>query len=124
MDYLESLNFRGSPTDPDNQVLAWPRYGVTFDGRTIARDVIPNRLKNAQAQLAIEQANGISIFASTNTGTGEAFVKREKVDVIETEFATPKETGATALDIASMPAVDALLRGLVKGLGPLFAYRG
>lgn len=125
MDYLESLNYKGTRTSPDVQPLAWPRADVTFDGRTFADNVIPQQLKNAQAQLAIELSNGVAIFASSGASSGGAkFVKREKVDVIETEYATPKETGEESLAVASMPAVDALLRGLVKGFGPLFAYRG
>lgn len=126
MDYLESLSYKGVRTEPDVQELSWPRYGVTFDGVTILDTVIPNRLKHAQAQLAIELFNGVVIFASSGASAGSdvKFVKRKKVDVLETEYATPKETGETLLAVASMPAVNALLRGLLKGFGPLYAYRG
>lgn len=126
MDYLESLSYKGSRTDPDNQLLAWPRYGVTFDGRTFDDDVIPTQLKNAQAQLVIELFNGVVIFSSSGASSGgtEKFVKKEKVDVIEVEYATPKEVGEELLEVASMSAVNALLRGLLKGFGSLYAYRG
>lgn len=126
MDYLETLNYKGVRTNPAEQELAWPRTGVIMDGIEFDGDVIPARLRNAQAQLVIEQTNGVAIFASTGASAegGEKFVKREKVDVIETEYATPKELGTELLSIAKMPAVDALLRGLIKSLGPLFAYRG
>lgn len=126
MDYLESLSYKGTRTDPDEQSLAWPRTGVTFDGRTFGDNVIPTQLKSAQGQLAIELTNGVIIFSSTgaSSGSAEKFVKREKVDVLETEYATPKEVGEELLAVASMPAVQALLRGLLKGLGPLYAYRG
>lgn len=126
MDYLESLNYKGVRTEPDEQLLSWPRTGVTFDGRTFGDRVIPNQLKSAQAQLAIEQFNGVSIFASSSAsnGAGELAVKKEVVDVIETEFFSPKDMGQEILAVAQMPAVSALLRGLLKGFGPLFAYRG
>lgn len=126
MDYIESLSYKGTRTDPDNQALSWPRIGVTADGRTYGSNMIPTQLKNAQAQLVIELFNGVVIFASSgaSSGSAEKFVKREKVDVLETEYATPKEVGQEFLAVASMPAVDALLRGLLKGLGPLYAYRG
>lgn len=47
MDYLESLNYKGVRTDPDKQLLSWPRTGVTFDGRTFGAHVIPAQLKSA-----------------------------------------------------------------------------
>lgn len=126
MDYLESLSYKGTRTEPDDQLLAWPRTGVTFDGRTFGPHTIPNQLKSAQAQLIIEQFNGVVIFSSSSATTGgeDLGVKREKVDVIETEFFSPEESGQMFLAVAEMPAVAALLRGLLKGLGPLFAYRG
>lgn len=126
MAYLESLNYKGTRTKPDDQALAWPRTGVSFDGRTFGPNTIPPQLKYAQAQLAIELFNGVVIFASSgaSSGSDEKFVKKEKVDVIETEYATPKEVGEEFLAVAVMPAVQALLRGLLKGFGPLFAYRG
>src|SRR3546814_1420651 len=67
MDYLESLSYKGLRTDPDVQSLAWPRTGVTFDGRTFGPNTIPPQLKNAQAQLVIELFNGVIIFASTRS---------------------------------------------------------
>ena len=126
MDYLESLNYKGTRTDPDEQLLAWPRVGVTFDGRTFGDHVIPQKLKSAQAQLTVEQTNGIEIFASSGASTTapEAGIKKEVVDVIETEFFSPKDMGYEFIAIASMPAVTALLRGLLRGFGQLFAYRG
>src|SRR3546814_742192 len=126
MDYLESLSYKGLRTDPDVQSLAWPRTGVTFDGRTFGPNTIPPQLKNAQAQLVIELFNGVIIFASTaaSSGGGELAVKKEVVDVIETEFFSPKDMGQEIVAVAQMPAVAALLRGLLKGFGPLFAYRG
>lgn len=126
MDYLESLSYKGVRTDPDEQLLAWPRTGVTFDGRAFGPNTIPPQLKSAQAQLVIELTNGVVIFASSGASSGstEKFVKKEKVDVIETEYATPKEVGEEFLAVAEMPAVSALLRGLLKGFGQLFAYRG
>lgn len=125
MDYLESLRYRGRRTEPDEQLLAWPRSGVCYDGVAIGSNIIPARLKAAQSQLVIELFNGVVIFSSSGaSSTGGEFIKKEKVDVLETEYATPKETGEVLLSVASMPAVDALLRGLLATVGPLFAYRG
>lgn len=126
MDYLESLRYKGVRTNPEEQVLAWPRYNVIYDGHTFDPDLVPTRVKNAQAQLVIELFNGVMIFSSSSATTeaGAKFVKRKKVDVLETEYATPKELGTTFVAVASMPSVDALLRGLLRGFEPLYAYRG
>lgn len=125
VDYLESLSYKGTRVAPDAQSLAWPRTGVTFDGHTFGGNVIPNQLKSAQAQLVIELSQGVVLFSSSSAGGGaDKFVKKEKVDVIEVEYATPKEIGEESLAVASLPAVSALLRGLLKGFGPLYTYRG
>lgn len=126
MDYLESLSYKGYRTSPDDQELAWPRSDVVFDGRTYNANSIPNKLKHAQAQLVIELFNGVSFYSSTtaNSSGGELAVKKEKVDVIETEFFSPSDMGQQVTAVAEMPAVSALLRGLLKKIGPLYAYRG
>lgn len=124
MAYLESLSYKGRPSYPDDQALAWPRYGVTYDYRTIDYDVIPLQLTNAQSQLVIEQFNGVALWASYGASDGtEKFVKKEKVDVLETEYATPKEMGEIA-QVASMPLVASLLRPLLRPMMTLKAYRG
>lgn len=126
MDYLESLRYKGSPTDPETQVLSWPRCGVYYDSRTIASGVIPDRLKNAQSQLVIELTNGVVLWANVSASDGSAkFVKREKVDVIETEFATPQEmAGQGAVLTATLTTVTTLLSPLLKAAMQLKAYRG
>lgn len=82
MDFLElqESRFQGSRVSGD-QALAWPRYGVTLNGFTVADDSIPTTLKNALCQLAVD-ANSLDLMPN---GTGRSII-RQKVDVIETEY--------------------------------------
>lgn len=99
MDYIESLEprFKGSRTST-TQALAWPRSGVIVNGAALGSDVIPSQLKQAQARLAFD-AQTLDLMP---TSSGRA-VKRQKVDVIETEYmdgesavAQPQLTAAMA----------------------------
>jgi hypothetical protein len=67
------------------QVLSWPRYTTAYDN-----DVIPEPLKKATAELALDALSGP---LSPNL-TSEPQVKREKVDVLEVEYfeARPRAT--------------------------------
>lgn len=109
-DYLESLSYiyyRATTT----QALSWPRkrcFDTDFTGY-----VLPDKLKAAQMQLVIEQKNGVVLMPSTPGGIDGQFVIREKVDVIETAYSEKIGT----LSTPTMPAVDALLRGLVTPSG-------
>lgn len=91
MDYLESLRaeFQGYKVSPGVQALQWPRTGVQIDGWDFPIDAIPNELKFAQIQLAIESASGTDLMP---TGDGREVI-RKKVDVLETEWA-PGSGGA------------------------------
>lgn len=90
-DKLETYTFKGSKTDP-LQTLAWPRAEVYVEDATepLADDSIPDRLKQAQCQFAVESANGTDLQP---TGDGREVVM-EKVDVLETKYA---ERGAGAV---------------------------
>ncbi len=83
MDFLESFRarFTGSKADAA-QALQWPRTGATLDGVLLEDDVIPAELKSALFQLTVD-AQTLDLQP---TGTGRE-VLREKVDVIETEYA-------------------------------------
>ena len=132
-DYLENLRnqFAGIPTYSGSQYLSWPRSYVRIDFVFLSNTVIPGQLKKAQAQLCVEQMQGISLQPSiASVGTGSIpdgpngpvkgadgrFVKRKKVDVLETEWS---ETIAT-YESPSMPAVEAFLRSLLTSGGQFF----
>lgn len=131
MDYLESFRskYQGRKTwprpdmdvsHPDAQALQWPRTGVVLDcDYNLPDNVIPQELKQAQMQAAIEVFNGLVLMPSTDGRV----VKREKVDVIETEYMTADETGGGAVGSPSFPALEALLEPLFNACGGGFFLR-
>lgn len=122
MDYLEAQRalYQGRKTYPGVQALQWPRTGVVLDCHyELPDNVIPQELKNAQSQLCIELFNGIELLPSSDG----RYVKREKVDVIETEFMTPGDLGAGVSQSPSSTAVDALLQPLFNACGGGYSLR-
>lgn len=117
MDYIEALRskFQGSKTYTDPaQALQWPRSGVLIDCTAFPDDSIPVELKKAQAQLVIEQLEMPDLSPSTD---GYA-VAKEKVDVIEVEYASGRLSGsATSVATPSYPKVDAYLDPLIYCCG-------
>ena len=80
-DYLEALDYKGEPANPP-QDAAFPRRNLYIQGVLFSDSQIPFKLKQAQSQLAFEATN----FDLQPTGDGREVVK-EKVDVIEVEYA-------------------------------------
>lgn len=79
----EAMNawpWRGAKATPE-QPLAWPRRGV--DG--VGRDAVPLAVKQAQCALAIEIHRDDLAPPEARRGP----VVREKVDVLEVDYATP-----------------------------------
>lgn len=104
-DYLDATyeaQFKGLRAS-STQALAWPREGVTVDGVEILPTIIPTRLKHAQMQLALKASAGELLADETQT------VQREKVDVIEVEYARGS-VGGTLYTFVSR-----LLAPLVRG---------
>jgi len=123
MDYLEAQRSRyqgrktwpvGTVAHPAAQALQWPRTGVIIDcDYALPDNVIPTELKNAQMQLGMEVFSGLVLMPSSDGRV----VKREKVDVIETEYMTGQDLGAGGSMGPSFPAVDALLEPLFNACG-------
>lgn len=123
MDYLEAQRARyqgrktwpvGTVEHPAAQALQWPRTGVIIDcDYALPNNVIPTELKNAQMQLSMEVFSGMVLMPSSDGRV----VKREKVDVIETEYMTGQDLGASGSLGPSFPAVDALLEPLFNACG-------
>lgn len=110
-DKLETYRYKGTKTDSE-QPLLWPRQNVYVDDGDeypLGSDVIPNRLKNAQCQLAAESAAGANLQP---TGTGREIVK-EKADVLEVQYAP---TGSGTVTPQFNKAED-LLSPLLKSGG-------
>jgi hypothetical protein len=109
MDYIESKRnrFQGLKVS-ELQCLQFPRNYLVIDGYSIASNVIPKELKNALAQLVIEQFNGVNILPTIT----EAPIKKETVGPLSTEYAV----NPGDLSSLSITAVDNLLEPLFKNV--------
>lgn len=96
--------FKGVKTDQD-QALSFPRYGVTnLDGYSYLNTELPQRLKDATAELALSLlAGGISAFSDPSTG-----IRKVKAGAVEVEFDKDDRVETITDD------VSALLSHLVK----------
>jgi hypothetical protein len=106
MDFIEAYrgDFQGIKTSATNP-LQWPRTGVTLDGYPLAADSIPQVLKDAQAQLAVEAQNADLM----PTGTGREVVM-ERVDVVQVQYAESGNTNPQPI----FTKAEALLKPLFK----------
>lgn len=92
MDYLWSLCYKGDMVDP-MQTTPFPRSGlIAGDTAEGFEYQIPVGMKNAQLQLSLDAASGITLTASANP-SGD--LKHSKVGPIEREFF---EAGTLTLD--------------------------
>lgn len=115
--WVDSHEFVGQMTDPD-QALSWPRAFIgSIDGRVIASNEIPREIKEACMEAALREVQGNPLFVDHDGGS----IRREMKQVgdlrKETEFANPRQAGKT------FQAIKALLkpylqisRGLQRGL--------
>lgn len=122
-DYIELYRskFKGVPTY-DDQSLSWPRKGVIIGNVKVADNVIPRELKQIACMLVIEANNGPLVVSNS----GDAFVKKEKIGPIETEYSESVYLAGAAVGGfgTSFPAVDALLADLLaSGAGRLRTLR-
>ena len=110
MDYVEAYRarFQGSKVEAA-QPVQWPRINVEIDGFSFPSDEIPIDLKNAQLQAGLE-VNSLDDLSPTQTES----IKKEKVDVLETEYFSPQEG---AISSPNYPKVDAYLDALLKNGG-------
>jgi len=88
MDYIESRRFSGAKTDSE-QPLEFPRNGGEY---------VPGSIKKVQLVIACLIDSGVDMFSPI-----ERAIKKEKVDVLETEYQT------NATEYVRYPEVEALL---------------
>lgn len=84
-DYLENLRdrFKGVKTAAANP-LQFPRADLYIDGFSVGSTEIPQELKNAQIQLALDAQTVDLLPNELVSDKGDR--KKEKVDVIEVEY--------------------------------------
>jgi len=125
-DWLNGKRGQFKGTKTYSTPMVFPRSGMYIDGATTEYPVttVPPEIKAAQIQLVIAQQAGIALD-SPSVG-GVLPIIREKVDVLETEYATPAMMGAmtsTAWLTDDMPAVDALLAPFLSVLSGFRVFR-
>lgn len=98
------------------QELPFPRCGLRVNGWYIEPTTIPRQAVSLQAQLVIDQKNGVDIMP-TSSG---AVKSRVKVGPIETDYLVSVGMDGRTPDLA---AANALLQTLTGGGGRLFTER-
>lgn len=105
-DYRCWFEFPGIKTGGLMQEREWPRTGVTG----VPDDLVPPAVEQATYEAAAREANTPgSLRPDVNPAT---VVKREKVDVLEVEYAVGT-TGQGALSLPTIPVIDSLLASLL-----------
>jgi hypothetical protein len=122
-DYIDALygqRFRGEPAGGMDQERAWPRVNATFWKAPVPADAIPRNVVLASYHAALHEAQNPGSLAVAATAVGA--VKREKIDVLETEYF--QGSGDVAADATvRLSAVEGLLapflvpEGQGSGLG-------
>ena len=99
--------WRGLMTNPDTQAMEWPRWAVDDSrGRRYDSDEIPQRLKDAQAELANQ--NRVTSLDVIVTGRQ---VTSESLDVLSVEYTR------YGTDTKIFPWIDDLVAPLTSGGG-------
>lgn len=101
------------------QTLPYPRTGVEIGVYIVGNNEIPETLKRAQMQIALEVLSGVDIMP---TKQATAFQTRRKLGPLETEFS--EAVALQGFVFPLMPLVGAALAPLlVNGSGSTRAYR-
>ena len=107
--YIDQAYFWMGWKTTDAQALEWPRFiDGLVDNYTVPSDAIPQKIKDAQMEMAFLIQGGTTPLITLSGGA--IIRKREKVDVIEeeTEYSAPREREA-------YPIIDALVGRYANG---------
>lgn len=106
--------WQGTKTHGRSQALAWPRAGIVDrEGWGITSDEIPFEIKEATYRAALYEHD--NPFGLTPEIVAGGVVKREKVDVIEIEYAIGSEGGGSK--VPSLTAINNLIAQYVVSGG-------
>lgn len=106
IDGLYGSRFSGQPTAGFEQERAWPRVGACAHGQPIPSDVVPVAIEQASYHAAYQEGLSPGSLAIAVTAAGA--VKREKVDVLEVEYAAGSGDAVTDA-LVRISAVEGLL---------------
>ncbi len=101
--------FPGRKAGGRAQSLEWPRFNaVDASGEGIAEDEVPVEVEHAVYEAALREVQAPGSLSPDFDAT--ALVKRERVDVIETEYVVPTDATAARLVVS---IIDDILSGLL-----------
>lgn len=92
MDKLNDYRSQYAGTRRRGAELLWPRDDVYIDGSPFANNEIPAELIRAQLIYAVLINSGAEMYANSTSDT--RILKREKIDVLEFEYAVPEGSEA------------------------------
>lgn len=92
MDKLDDYRSQFDGTRRRGAALQWPRDDVYIDNQPFANNLIPMELVRAQILYAILVNSGVELYANSTADT--RILKREKIDVLEFEYAVPEGSDA------------------------------
>lgn len=115
MDYLSWYNevFRGSRTIAGS-FLPWPRKDISIDCEELDSNSIPLQLKNAQAQLVVEQQQRTRLFPKPRTSSVEGLVTQKTVGPLTKKFSFNGAGIASANAPVRIMSVHVFLLPLLK----------
>jgi hypothetical protein len=107
--WLETLEYIGERCQP-TQRLKWPRLGkkAICDGVQADCTFIPYPIKEAEVILAIKYTDSPSSFPGAgggDTAPSGTFVKRQKLDALEIEYAQFNSNTSTSCDDCNNPVL-------------------
>ena len=112
--------FGGRKAGGRAQVLEWPRVDcVDTDGEPVESDAVPIEVEHATYEAALREL--VTPGSLTPDFVASTLAKREKVDVIEVEYAVAEaKPGQLPPTSPTLPIVDGLLAPLLTGgcVGP------
>lgn len=119
IDYLLSLEprYKGTKTYPE-LYLPFPRSGLMIAGSLVSDEYIPTEIKMAQCALILSQSAGTDVLPDTEAGLP---VIRERVDVLETEYAAP--VGISGWQMPRLRLAMAYLAPLLRSGGRVTTVR-
>lgn len=112
IDALYGARFVGrrASWDQDDE---WPRTGaMTNIGEVVPPNAVPRQVVLASYRAAAAEAQGVDLARPFDPAGGEARVKREKVDVIETEYVAPPADAASAAPVVA--GLESLLAPFIR----------
>lgn len=104
-------NLKGYLVDRD-QSMAFPRYDLIIDGWSWTETEIPRQVILAQMIFALDINSGVDLY--NRPQNPNLITKKEKVDVIEVEYAVGEATGQK---LSKTSTGDALLNSLLNNNG-------